>query len=148
MSTNTSHEMFNSKFPDLCLNMASVFHTNIHECTQLKNTSLPILLRISLFEISFKFYFSDCLQSFTDLETLQESEFYICPKCKVKRPSTKKFWLHRLPNVSSEQKWKLNNWFVLSCPWLVWSIIKDDHNCDRKLGKIWLLINFHQIFFC
>ena len=41
----------------------------------------------------------DCLQSFVETETLDESEWYMCDKCNLKQPSTKKFWLLRLPNV-------------------------------------------------
>lgn len=43
--------------------------------------------------------FSDCLQSFTELEELEESELYMCSTCKKKQRSTKKFWIRRLPNV-------------------------------------------------
>lgn len=42
---------------------------------------------------------SDCLQSFTELEELEESELYMCSTCKKKQRSTKKFWIRRLPNV-------------------------------------------------
>ena len=45
------------------------------------------------------FILSDCLQSFTDLEELEESELYMCSTCKMKQRSTKKFWIRRLPNV-------------------------------------------------
>ncbi|XP_065672364.1 ubiquitin carboxyl-terminal hydrolase 3 isoform X3 [Hydra vulgaris] len=41
----------------------------------------------------------DCLQSFVEMETLDESEWYMCEKCNKKQPSTKKFWILRLPNV-------------------------------------------------
>ena len=41
----------------------------------------------------------DCLSSFTDLEKLQEAEWYYCPRCKKKQPSTKCLSLHNLPNV-------------------------------------------------
>uniref|UniRef100_A0A8W8MI99 Ubiquitin carboxyl-terminal hydrolase n=1 Tax=Magallana gigas TaxID=29159 RepID=A0A8W8MI99_MAGGI len=41
---------------------------------------------------------SDCLQSFTELEELEESELYMCSTCKKKQRSTKKFWIRRLPN--------------------------------------------------
>ncbi|XP_043933682.1 ubiquitin carboxyl-terminal hydrolase 3 isoform X2 [Protopterus annectens] len=43
--------------------------------------------------------FLDCLQSFTDLEELDESELYMCHKCKKKQKSTKKFWIQKLPKV-------------------------------------------------
>ena len=42
---------------------------------------------------------TDCLSSFTDLEELQEAEWYYCPRCKKKQPSTKCLSLHDLPNV-------------------------------------------------
>ncbi|KAK6179819.1 hypothetical protein SNE40_012090 [Patella caerulea] len=41
----------------------------------------------------------DCLESFTDVEELEESELYMCSNCKLKQRSTKKFWIRRLPNV-------------------------------------------------
>uniref|UniRef100_A0A6Q2XL99 Ubiquitin carboxyl-terminal hydrolase n=1 Tax=Esox lucius TaxID=8010 RepID=A0A6Q2XL99_ESOLU len=41
----------------------------------------------------------DCLRSFTDLEELDETEFYMCHKCKKKQKSTKKFWVQKLPKV-------------------------------------------------
>ncbi|ESO87591.1 hypothetical protein LOTGIDRAFT_127660 [Lottia gigantea] len=42
---------------------------------------------------------ADCLESFTDVEELEESELYMCSNCKLKQRSTKKFWIRRLPNV-------------------------------------------------
>lgn len=42
---------------------------------------------------------SDCLNSFTELEELAETELYYCSNCKKKQRSTKKFWIRRLPNV-------------------------------------------------
>ncbi|KAK7115768.1 ubiquitin carboxyl-terminal hydrolase 3-like [Littorina saxatilis] len=42
---------------------------------------------------------SDCLQSFTDIEELEDSELYMCSSCKQRQRSTKKFWIRRLPNV-------------------------------------------------
>lgn len=42
---------------------------------------------------------SDCLVSFTDLETLQETEWYYCVRCRRRQPSTKQLSLHTLPNV-------------------------------------------------
>uniref|UniRef100_T1IK79 Ubiquitin carboxyl-terminal hydrolase n=1 Tax=Strigamia maritima TaxID=126957 RepID=T1IK79_STRMM len=42
---------------------------------------------------------SDCLQSFTELEELADTELYYCSNCKKKQKSTKKFWIRRLPNV-------------------------------------------------
>ncbi|XP_063169907.1 ubiquitin carboxyl-terminal hydrolase 3 isoform X2 [Candoia aspera] len=41
----------------------------------------------------------DCLRSFTDLEELDDSELYMCHKCKKKQKSTKKFWMQKLPKV-------------------------------------------------
>jgi len=43
--------------------------------------------------------FLDCLRSFTDLEELDETELYMCHKCKKKQKSTKKFWIQKLPKV-------------------------------------------------
>uniref|UniRef100_A0A8C1FDD6 Ubiquitin carboxyl-terminal hydrolase n=1 Tax=Cyprinus carpio carpio TaxID=630221 RepID=A0A8C1FDD6_CYPCA len=42
---------------------------------------------------------NDCLQSFTDLEELDETELYMCHKCKTRQKSTKKFWIQKLPKV-------------------------------------------------
>ncbi|XP_077067179.1 ubiquitin carboxyl-terminal hydrolase 3 isoform X1 [Siphateles boraxobius] len=41
----------------------------------------------------------DCLYSFTDLEELDETELYMCHKCKKRQKSTKKFWIQKLPKV-------------------------------------------------
>lgn len=41
----------------------------------------------------------DCLRSFTDLEELDETELYMCHKCKKRQKSTKKFWVQKLPKV-------------------------------------------------
>lgn len=41
----------------------------------------------------------DCLRSFTDLEELDETELYMCHKCKKKQKSTKKFWIQKLPKA-------------------------------------------------
>ncbi len=41
----------------------------------------------------------DCLQSFTEVEELAESEHYMCTNCQKRQPSTKKFWFRKLPNV-------------------------------------------------
>ncbi|XP_064170008.1 ubiquitin carboxyl-terminal hydrolase 3 isoform X1 [Anguilla rostrata] len=41
----------------------------------------------------------DCLRSFTDLEELDETELYVCHKCKKRQKSTKKFWIQKLPKV-------------------------------------------------
>ncbi|MCJ8735912.1 hypothetical protein PDJAM_G00252920 [Pangasius djambal] len=41
----------------------------------------------------------DCLSSFTDLEELDETELYMCHKCKKRQKSTKKFWIQKLPKV-------------------------------------------------
>lgn len=56
--------------------------------------------------------FTDCLQSFTELEELEESELYMCSTCKKKQRSTKKFWIRRLPNVITSIK-PLNLFFVI-----------------------------------
>lgn len=56
--------------------------------------------------------FTDCLQSFTELEELEESELYMCSTCKKKQRSTKKFWIRRLPNVITFIK-PLNLYFVI-----------------------------------
>ncbi|XP_059402297.1 ubiquitin carboxyl-terminal hydrolase 3-like [Carassius carassius] len=42
---------------------------------------------------------NDCLRSFTDLEELDETELYMCHKCKKRQKSTKKFWIQQLPKV-------------------------------------------------
>lgn len=44
-------------------------------------------------------HLTDCLQRFVEVENLDESEWYICRNCKKRQPSTKKFWILRLPNV-------------------------------------------------
>ncbi|XP_041464022.1 ubiquitin carboxyl-terminal hydrolase 3-like [Lytechinus variegatus] len=41
----------------------------------------------------------DCLYSFIEVEELEETEQYMCPKCQQRQPSTKKFWLKAIPNV-------------------------------------------------
>ncbi|KAM6960614.1 ubiquitin carboxyl-terminal hydrolase 3 [Aplochiton taeniatus] len=41
----------------------------------------------------------DCLRSFTDLEELDETELYMCRKCKKRQKSTKQFWIQKLPKV-------------------------------------------------
>ncbi|XP_066524523.1 ubiquitin carboxyl-terminal hydrolase 3 [Hoplias malabaricus] len=41
----------------------------------------------------------NCLLSFTDLEELDETELYMCHKCKKRQKSTKKFWVQKLPKV-------------------------------------------------
>lgn len=43
---------------------------------------------------------ADCLRSFTELEELDETELYMCHKCKKRQKSTKKFWVQKLPKVS------------------------------------------------
>lgn len=48
--------------------------------------------------------FLDCLRSFTDLEELDETELYMCHKCKKKQKSTKKFWIQKLPKVRVSMK--------------------------------------------
>ena len=47
-------------------------------------------------------FIADCLDHFVSLEELAESELYICPNCKKRQKSTKKFWLKRLPNVRKQ----------------------------------------------
>ncbi|CAG0916647.1 unnamed protein product [Notodromas monacha] len=42
---------------------------------------------------------SDCLLLFMRRENLEDNEWYNCPGCKGKHPSTKKFLIHCLPNV-------------------------------------------------
>ena len=42
----------------------------------------------------------DCLQRFVEIENLDETEWYTCNNCKKRQPSTKKFWILQLPNVS------------------------------------------------
>lgn len=54
---------------------------------------------------------SDCLQSFTDLEELDETELYMCHKCKTRQKSTKKFWIQKLPKV--REVWKYPVLFLL-----------------------------------
>lgn len=49
----------------------------------------------------FVFWYIDCLDSFTRVEELQESELYYCPCCKKRQHSTKKLTIQRLPNVST-----------------------------------------------
>ncbi|KAK7891518.1 hypothetical protein WMY93_023481 [Mugilogobius chulae] len=39
------------------------------------------------------------LQSFTDLEELDDTELYYCLNCKKRQKSTKKFWIKKLPKV-------------------------------------------------
>lgn len=41
----------------------------------------------------------DCLQKFVETEELADTERFFCNACKSKQPSTKKFWIRRLPNV-------------------------------------------------
>lgn len=41
----------------------------------------------------------DCLKKFVETEELADSERFFCNTCKSKQPSTKKFWIRRLPNV-------------------------------------------------
>lgn len=42
----------------------------------------------------------DCLQRFVEVENLDETEWYTCNNCNKRQPSTKKFWILQLPNVS------------------------------------------------
>lgn len=55
---------------------------------------------LSLFTSVIMHIFSDCLQRFVDVEELADTERYMCPKCNKKQPSTKKYWLTSLSNVS------------------------------------------------
>ena len=48
------------------------------------------------------FLLLDCLDSFTKVEQLQESEQYFCPCCKKRQLSTKKLTIQRLPNVCGD----------------------------------------------
>ena len=41
----------------------------------------------------------DCLQKFVEKEELDDSERFFCNSCKSKQPSTKQFWIRRLPTV-------------------------------------------------
>ncbi|XP_048473200.1 ubiquitin carboxyl-terminal hydrolase 3 isoform X3 [Rhincodon typus] len=45
----------------------------------------------------------DCLRSFTDLEELDETELYMCHKCKKRQKSTKKFWIQQLPKPENSR---------------------------------------------
>lgn len=40
------------------------------------------------------------LTRFFKVEELADSELYFCDNCMGKQRSTKRFWIHRLPNVS------------------------------------------------
>lgn len=40
------------------------------------------------------------LARFFKVEELADSELYFCDNCMGKQRSTKRFWVHRLPNVS------------------------------------------------
>lgn len=70
--------------------------------------SLDVLLnQVSLcgcFVFLYLVLFLDCLRSFTDLEELDETELYMCHKCKKKQKSTKKFWIQKLPKVCISMK--------------------------------------------
>ncbi|XP_046858859.1 ubiquitin carboxyl-terminal hydrolase 3-like [Xenia sp. Carnegie-2017] len=44
-------------------------------------------------------HLKDCLDSFTKVEELQDSEQYYCPRCKKRQSSSKKLTILRLPNV-------------------------------------------------
>lgn len=59
-----------------------------------------LLLKSPHFNTLSKTLIADCLRSFTDLEELDETELYMCHKCKKKQKSTKKFWIQKLPKVS------------------------------------------------
>ena len=72
------------------IRILSCMRFNIHQASQL----------VFIVDIFFFFIFLDCLQRFVETETLDESEWYICNNCKKRQPSTKKFWILQLPNVS------------------------------------------------
>lgn len=50
-------------------------------------------------KISRPCYLTDGLQRFVDVEELGDTEWYMCPGCSKKQPSTKKYWLTSLSNV-------------------------------------------------
>ena len=60
-----------------------------------------------------KCHLLDCLSSFIRLEELEETELYLCPNCKKKQRSTKRFWIRRLPNVLCLhlKRFRWNNYF-------------------------------------
>ena len=62
---------------------------------------LKVFLNVILGFYPTFFSFLDCLQKFVDVEELDETERFFCNNCKNKQRSTKKFWIRRLPNVSS-----------------------------------------------
>lgn len=75
-----------SKVPGLLL-----LYISILKCVYRTNSRCVLML----------FFLSlDCLDSFTKVEELQESEQYFCPRCKKRQISTKKLTIQRLPNVS------------------------------------------------
>lgn len=49
------------------------------------------------------------LTRFFKVEELADSELYFCDNCMGKQRSTKRFWIHRLPNVSIIRVFFLNN---------------------------------------
>ena len=62
---------------------------------------------------------TECLTSFTDLETLGETEWYYCTCCKSRQPSTKQLSLHTLPNVSDlSLEWGCFCVHVSMCVWM------------------------------
>ena len=56
-------------------------------------------IRTYMMKLDVDVVISDCLQKFTDVEELADSERFMCSRCNRKQPSTKKFWIRRLPNV-------------------------------------------------
>jgi len=62
---------------------------------------------------------TECLTSFTDLETLGETEWYYCTCCKSRQPSTKQLSLHTLPNVSDlSLEWGCFHVHTSMCVWM------------------------------
>ena len=65
---------------------------------------------------------SECLSHFTEVEELEDTELYMCTGCKKRQRSTKKFWIRRLPNVSS-LAFELLEWvlqFALADELFIW----------------------------
>jgi ubiquitin C-terminal hydrolase len=51
----------------------------------------------------------DCLQRFTKLETIEQSDAYLCQKCKRESKATKQFLIHTLPNILVLQLKRFNS---------------------------------------
>ncbi|PKU37431.1 ubiquitin carboxyl-terminal hydrolase 3 isoform x1 [Limosa lapponica baueri] len=66
------------------------------ERTNISNTKIVVVVPLSQCSKGQKNQDNDC---FTDLEELDETELYMCHKCKKKQKSTKKFWIQKLPKV-------------------------------------------------